>query len=508
MSMAAIDISKLFLLFIVCTVSSAIIIHFAANLVKFFRLVDRAGEGHKLHDINTPFVGGVGLLTTLAIAFIAMDFLNFQIPDNWYILGICSVILFVTGFIDDTIRLSYKLRLLIQSAVAFIMIFNGDMIVNSLGNLLWFEPLELHWIIAVIFTTFAVIGSINAVNMIDGMDGLSGSVSLASLSLMFVVVLIASDSNNLILITALSGGLVGFLYYNLRYSSKRSARVFLGDNGSMLIGFIFAWLFIDISQGTNPAVTPVTVVWFFAIPLLDTLSVILRRLSLGQSPFHPDHLHLHHLFLRSGFFVTEITSIIAFLHIFIGLIGLAGLYLKVNENLMLLSFILVFIIYLYLTLHPFRFISKLRCFRIALKARLGLAPAASYGTFCGYFNTNETESLTKIVNEELGPNTNFSIRIFEQTIARSNSEKYFAITLNIWLTKNDCISEEQFKQQILLLQNRFEKKQGSDRIDTGWGGAFGRIGRTSDYVKAFLNKVSIRSRINHTAAASSHNDLI
>ena len=80
----------------------------------------------------------------------------------------------------------------------------------------------------------------------------------------------------------------------------------------MLIGFIFAWLFIDISQGTNPAVTPVTVVWFFAIPLLDTLSVILRRLSLGQSPFHPDHLHLHHLFLRSGFFVTEITSIIAF----------------------------------------------------------------------------------------------------------------------------------------------------------------------------------------------------
>lgn len=75
-------------------------------------------------------------------------------------------------------------------------------------------------------------------------------------------------------------------------------------------------------------------------------------------------------------------------------------------------------------------------------------------------STQMKQSLTKIVNEELGPNTNFSIRIFEQTIARSNSEKYFAITLNIWLTKNDCISEEQFKQQILLLQNRFEKKQG------------------------------------------------
>ena len=121
-----------------------------------------------------------------------------------------------------------------QGGVALVMVMNGDMIVHSLGHLFSGEFLQLpHWIAAV-FTVIALIGGINAINMIDGMDGLSGSISLASLALMGVVAFQAGDQDNLLLICALSGGLSGFLYYNLRYASKRSARVFLGDNGSML----------------------------------------------------------------------------------------------------------------------------------------------------------------------------------------------------------------------------------------------------------------------------------
>ena len=121
--------------------------------------------------------------------------------------------------------------------------------------------------------------------MIDGVDGLSGSVSFVTLLFIGIVSFIADDQHNLMLTTALIGSVLGFLYFNLRHRKQRYARVFLGDNGSMLLGLLFAWLLVDLSQGSNPAMTPVTAIWLFSIPLMDTVSVMLRRLSMGKSPF-------------------------------------------------------------------------------------------------------------------------------------------------------------------------------------------------------------------------------
>ncbi len=460
MNMDSIGVLNLFLLFLFCSITSAIAIRVATHLVGIFRIVDRPGDGHKLHEANTPFVGGIGLLTVLLFTLLVFDPVGTETSSKWIVLGICATILFVTGFIDDTIRLSYKFRFLVQGGVALVMVMNGDMVVHSLGHLFSGEFLQLpHWIAAA-FTVIALIGGINAINMIDGMDGLSGSVSLASLALMGVVAFQAGDQDNLLLICALSGGLSGFLYYNLRYASKRSARVFLGDNGSMLVGLVLCWLLIDLSQGPTPAMTPITAIWLFAIPLLDTVSVMLRRMFLGKSPFMPDHLHLHHLFLKSGFFVTEIIALIVILHVFFGVIGLLGLYFSVDENWMLFGFILMFLSYLYLTLHPWRFISMVRFLRILLRTRLGRAPAASDGVFFGFFTANETEKMARIVNEELGSNSNFSIRVFEQLSVRRDFGKHFAITLNIWLTKDDYLSEDKLNQRISLLQLSLEEKQG------------------------------------------------
>ena len=151
--------------------------------------------------------------------------------------------------------------------------------------------------------------------MIDGVDGLSGSVSFVTLLFIATVAFIADDRHNLMLTTALIGGVLGFLYFNLRYRKQRYARVFLGDNGSMLLGLLFAWLFVDLTQGSNPAMTPVTAIWLFSVPLMDTVSVMLRRFWLGKSPFSPDRHHLHHLMQRAGFRVSEIVFIIVLLHI-------------------------------------------------------------------------------------------------------------------------------------------------------------------------------------------------
>lgn len=300
--MGNVHIQDLIFIFILCAIVSAIAIRIAANLLLSFSIVDRPGEGHKLHDFNTPFVGGVGLLTVLCLTFVVLISVYSEIPRNWLILGLCSTIIFLTGFIDDTIRLSYKPRLLIQAVVALIIVLGGDMVLNDLGGLKWGQPLQLDEWFAIVFTVFAVIGGINAINMIDGIDGLSGSISLVSLLLIGIVAFMAGDKHNLMLIIALAGGMAGFLYYNLRYATRRYARVFLGDNGSMLTGFILAWFLIDLSQGPSPAMTPVTAIWLFSIPLLDTIGVMLRRAWLGQSPFMPDHHHLHHLFFKSWFF--------------------------------------------------------------------------------------------------------------------------------------------------------------------------------------------------------------
>ncbi|WP_295627915.1 MraY family glycosyltransferase [uncultured Nitrosomonas sp.] len=438
---------------------SAIAIRAAAYLVQSLSMVDRPDGGHKLHDSNTPFVGGVGLLTVVCLAFALLSFVHFEMPKNWLILGLCSAIIFITGFVDDIISLSYKLRIMIQAIVALVIVLSGDMMLNELGGLLWGQSLQLSGWFAIAFTVIAIIGGINAINMIDGIDGLSGSISLVSLFLIGIVAFMDGDQHNLILITALAGGMVGFLYYNLRYASKRYARVFLGDNGSMLIGFILGWLLIDLSQGLNPAMTPITAVWLFSMPLLDSIGVMLRRVCLGKSPFMPDHLHLHHLFLKAGFFVSEITFLIVSFHILFGIIGLMGLYLGVPEFVMLFGFLLIFLGYFLLTLRPWRFISMLRHLRILFGTRLGFAPAASCKIFSGNFTAKETENIAKTINEELGPDVNFSIRIFEQISARHNSEKHYAITFNVWLAKEACLSEKILKQQIALLQQRLKERR-------------------------------------------------
>ncbi|MDZ7621333.1 MAG: MraY family glycosyltransferase [Candidatus Competibacteraceae bacterium] len=126
--------------------------------------------------------------------------------------------------------------------------------------------------------------SINALNMIDGLDGLSGSVSFVSLFLIAIVAFIAGENAYLSLMIILMGGVAGFLYFNLRWGTRKRAAVFLGDNGSMLLGLLFSWVLIDMSQGENRAMTPVTALWILAVPLMDAVGVMIRDIVLSSIP--------------------------------------------------------------------------------------------------------------------------------------------------------------------------------------------------------------------------------
>lgn len=444
--------SQAFLLFSFNALLAAVAIRFSILLALSFGIADHRG-GHKQHDKSTPFVGGVGVLAALLTALILLIATYPEQLLKWLTLGVASVVIFATGFIDDLMQLNYKLRLIIQAIVAFIMILAGGVMLDDLGTLLSGSTLELG-LFAIPFTIFSVVGGINAVNMIDGIDGLAGTLSLISLLLIATVAFVAGGSSTLTLSAALAGGIAAFLYYNLRYASQHRAKVFLGDNGSMLIGFLLAWMLIDLSQEPRSAMTPVTALWLFSIPLMDTLSVILRRISRRRSPFMPDRTHLHHILQHAGFRIQDCVLLIALLHLLIGVTGLSGLYLGASELAMLLGFLLAYAGYFYITQRPWYFIITLR----HLHAFLGLTSAASHGVYLGRYSAEEAASLVRIVSEELGPNFESWVQVLKRQSSECAIEKRYAVAVNIRFASNDCETEEEVKQHVALLQRRMMER--------------------------------------------------
>lgn len=394
--------------FIICLLISGITIRIAISMAGLFGVMDQPG-GHKQHDTSTPFVGGVGVMTALISALYLTRFyfpVVAQAPLDAIALG--AGVIFLTGLADDIWQLNFKTRFLFQAVVALYMVFMGGVVLGDLGELIPGQRLELG-MLAIPFTVFATIGVINALNMIDGIDGLSGSLSLVSLMLTGLVALLAGNDAYVTLAIALIGGVAGFLYYNLRYPTNKRARVFLGDNGSMLLGFLFAWMFIGLSQGPHRAMTPVTALWLFAMPLMDTVGVMLRRIWMSKSPFRSDRNHLHHLFLRAGFRVSDTVILLALIQLLFGLVGVAGLWLRVPDSLMFAGFLLTFAIYFYIIARPWRFVPSLRC----LNVFFGLPSVQARGIYIGYVRRNDALALTDILASELGDRYEYRLSLHE-----------------------------------------------------------------------------------------------
>lgn len=397
------------LFFVVCLIVSGLVIRIGMALMARFGVLDHPG-GHKQHDASTPFVGGFGIVAVM-FAVLAVGAALFPelsaLPLRVIVLG--AAVLFVTGFADDIWHLSFKIRFVIQALVAVAMVVLGGVGLSSLGELLPRLSADMG-MLAIPFTIFATVGLINALNMIDGIDGLSGSLSFTSMAGIAMVAVTSGQTGYLVMAVALMGGLAGFLYFNLRYPGNLKARVFMGDNGSMLLGFVFAWMLIGLSQGQQAAMAPVTALWLFGVPLLDTVSVMLRRVWLGKSPFHADRHHLHHLFLRAGFRVSDTVRMVILVQALLVAIGLAGEYFNVPEYLMFGAFLMLFASYFYVIFRPWRVVPNLR----RLNAWLGLPSVAARGVFVGYFSESEAKRVLSNVIEDLG--RRFEYRISLHTV--------------------------------------------------------------------------------------------
>ena len=256
-------------------------------------LVDHP-QGHKTHERLVPLVGGLGVF--LAVGIVASLAGVVSIAGWPWVVAVLSML--ILGVVDDLSPRSAALRFACQIGVALLLIYAAGHRLDSFGNLLGLGDVQLGWL-AVPVTVFCVVGVINAFNMIDGLDGLSGTIALISLIATAYLAALAGHSTSSLAISIVAGALVGFLAFN--WPRRGGAPVFLGNGGSLALGTVLGFLFVDLSQDTPRSFPPVAALWLFAIPLIDTVSVMLRRIQAGTSPFQPDHNHVHHLLLRAGF---------------------------------------------------------------------------------------------------------------------------------------------------------------------------------------------------------------
>jgi len=248
----------------------------------------------KLHEGKIPLIGGISIYCALLIVYILTD----SAPNGAIFLSAVTLLVFV-GMIDDRSPLPIKYRLLTQIAATGIMIYFADVQYHHLGNLFNSGQVELGSI-APLFTIIAVVGTINAFNMMDGIDGLCSGVSVVALTFLLFI----TSSNQLssaINVTALIFCLLAYMIFNLQMFGKRIEKIFMGDAGSMLIGFSIAWLLAETTQAENAPISPAMAVWVIALPLMDMGAIMIRRIMKGQSPFQADRNHLHHILLRAGF---------------------------------------------------------------------------------------------------------------------------------------------------------------------------------------------------------------
>lgn len=318
-------------------------------------LVDKP-SGRKMHTGNVPLVGGVAICITIVnYIYTHPNMINHA---NLYILCICG--LTTVGALDDRFDLSVKIRMLVQAFISVAMIYFASAELHTLGNLLGFGAIELGMFGGIV-TVFAVIGCINAFNMVDGIDGLLGGLSIVTFASIGVLLLLAGEQSLSYLCLLLVICMIPYILMNLGLVGHKR-KVFMGDAGSMMIGFTVIWLLIGASQKPgNSMIRPVTALWLIAVPLMDMAAIMIRRIKQGKSPFKPDRDHLHHICQRLGCSSRQTLALICTIAAILAGIGMLGEILQIPEYLMFYAFLILFSIYLVALVNNKKLTNFIRC---------------------------------------------------------------------------------------------------------------------------------------------------
>ena len=266
----------------------------------WLQFVDVPRERHA-HDGPIAKVGGIAF----AVATFAAVLL--WAPKDQLILGslLGGAIILLFGAWDDRVGLNYRMKFAGQVAAAAVVIGVADVRLT----VPFMDEMALPGWVAVALTMFVILGVTNAVNLADGLDGLAGGLSLISFAGIAYLAYQANDPILVLLMVSVLGGLLGFLRFN-----TYPAKIFMGDAGSQFLGHYLAIAAILLTDSTRSAYSPLLVLFFWGVPLLDTIGVMGQRLLEGRSPFVGDRNHLHHKLLAMGLTHGQAVSVIYFAH--------------------------------------------------------------------------------------------------------------------------------------------------------------------------------------------------
>lgn len=248
----------------------------------------------KIHKMPIPRLGGVAIWLCTIITFLILVLLSWDYPHGNGLSGILlgGSMMFLLGFVDDLYDLNPKFKLGIQTGAALIAFLLGvriDVLFNPFGDPialgLWSFPLTMIWLV----------GISNAMNFIDGVDGLAGGVSTISAVTLGVVAIYTQQPISALVAAILAGSMLGFLLFNFH-----PAKIFMGDSGSLFLGFTLAAVSVSSVLKLATTVTIATPLLILGVPIFDTAFAIVRRAINRKPIFQPDKGHLHHRLLGLG----------------------------------------------------------------------------------------------------------------------------------------------------------------------------------------------------------------
>jgi len=283
-----------------------------ANIASGMGLVDMPNR-RKTHVKPKPLVGGIGMAMALAVT--CVSFVPLANLRGFYA---GFVLLVIVGFLDDFKEMKYGGKFIAQILAVFSVIYFSSLTLDTFGDLLGLGPIDFG-IMAVPITVFCIVGVINAFNMVDGLDGLAGGIAFIAFLSFSALARLNGQVELTLLSLAFAGATLAFLYYN-----RLPSRLFMGDAGSLSIGFALAFLSVAVTQKDGSVVPPVTALLILAVPVCDTIRVMTARLLRRKSPFVADKKHLHHLLIRLGFNRKRTVVIIGMLSAILASIAVAG----------------------------------------------------------------------------------------------------------------------------------------------------------------------------------------
>jgi undecaprenyl-phosphate alpha-N-acetylglucosaminyl 1-phosphatetransferase len=301
-------------------------------------LVDHPG-GRKQHTGTVPLIGGIAMFLGFAFSLLTLDIS--LAPYRGFIAA--ATLLVVVGVLDDLHELSPRARLAAQFIASVMMVWSGVYLQN-IGNLFG-GGLVSFGFLAIPFTILATVAAINAVNMIDGIDGLAGGLSVIELLMISILLQASHHVFAISLLGILIAAVCAFLCFNFPFGKMRRATIFMGDSGSMFLGFTMTWLLIQFSQQPDKSFDPIIILWILAVPVFDLITVTFRRLLSRVSPFKAQRDHIHHVLEATGMSIFHCSLSICGFALLLGSLGVAGSLWKVPDSFMLLGLLVLYALY-------------------------------------------------------------------------------------------------------------------------------------------------------------------